>query len=104
MLITYSPPEGATIYDLVLNIYTTLNLMTKFIQDNNIQHIDLITSVGQSFIYDSDYIFDEFIFDEIIENNYIFCTGKGIPQTDDNYLLTEEPQILADEGNDLFVY
>jgi len=103
MTLFYTPPEGCTIYDLVLNGYTSLNLMSKFIRDNNIEHIDIITTAGQTFQYESDLIYDFFIFDEIVNNDYKFCTGKGLSQDATNYLLIENTDILSTEGDNLFL-
>ncbi len=104
MIITYYPPEGCSIYDMVLNTYTTLNLMTKFIVDNNIQNLDLVSTVGQGFTYDTDFIYDGFVYNEIIEDGMIYCTGtlKQDTKTENN-LLTELPDILASENDTLFL-
>lgn len=104
MLARYRAPEGASLFDLVLNTYTSLNLLTKFILDNNIRGYDLITKVGDEFLFDTDLIVDNFMFDDIIDNQLIFVTGKGLPQEPDNYLQTELPENLQDESFDDFLY
>lgn len=97
--------EGCTFYDVVLNVYLSLNLMPKFIIDNNIKDINLVTTAGQGFYFDTDYIDDDFMNDKVIKNNYKFCTGKFFVNTGirGNYLLIESGEILETETNNLFL-
>lgn len=107
MLVKYSPPSNCSIYDLVIQIYTNLDLLSKFIIDNNIQEYDLITDVGESYIYDTDFIFDELIYSEIISNKYLFSTGITYYSPNitnkDVYLDTEDSDDLNSEAPDDFI-
>lgn len=104
MLLSKSFSEGCTFFDVVLQCYLSLNLMPKFILDNNITDLNLATTAGQSFVYDSDFVEDEFLNFEVLKNDYKFCTGRPIFDTTavrGNYLLTEMPEILANEQENI---
>ena len=107
MLQSYKAPSGCTIFDLVLQCYLSLNLMPKFLIDNNIEDLNFLTVVGQVFVYDTDFVADDFMAMEILKNNYVFCTGKllvtNIPAVRSNFLLIENGDILSTENNTLFI-
>jgi hypothetical protein len=103
MQVSKSFPEGCTFFDVVLQCYSSLNLMPKFIIDNNIKDLNLITRAGQTFIFDNDFIDDEFISNEAATNDYKYCTGKVPPFNRLSYILTESGEILSSETNELFL-
>lgn len=106
MLLSKQFSEGCTFFDVVLQCYLSLNLMPKFILDNNITDLNLATTAGQVFKYDSDFISDEFLSGEVLKNDYKFCTGRPIFDNTivrGNYLLTETPEILSSEDANDFI-
>ena len=106
MQLEIRPPENSNIFDLVLNTYVSLNLIPKFIFENNILDINENTKVGDIFIFDSDFIFDETIFNKIVQNDLKFITSykrNGLKASFENYLLTENSDILSSESNSFFL-
>jgi hypothetical protein len=99
--------QGCTLFDVVLELYLSLNLLPKFIVDNNITDLNAITTSGQVFKYDTDLIANERLSEEITRKSYQFKTGdlkiysRGILG---EYLLIESAEILKDEANNLFTY
>jgi len=67
--------QGCTIFDVVLELYLSLNMLPKLIYDNSITDINAITTTGQKFAYDTDFIYNEKMSDEITKKNYKFRTG-----------------------------
>jgi len=99
--------QGCTIFDVVLELYLSLNMLPKLIFDNNITDLNAITYTGQKFIYDTDFVFNEIMSDEIIRKNYKFSTGElkiFSRAILGDYLLIENSEILKDEANNLFIY
>ena len=99
--------QGCTIFDVVLELYLSLNMLPKLIFDNNITDLNAITYTGQKFIYDTDLVFNEIMSDEIIRKNYKFSTGElkiFSRAILGDYLLIENSEILKDEANNLFTY
>ena len=106
MLLSKQFSEGCTFFDVVLQCYLSLNLMPKFIIDNNITDLNLMTTAGQVFKYDPSFISDEFLNNEILKNDYKFRTGTPIFDTTairGNYLLTEASEILSTENKNDFI-
>jgi hypothetical protein len=107
MQLLFKPSIGSTILDVCLNVYLSLNLLPKLIQDNNITNLNAVTGIGDTFIYDTDFIFDEFQSRDVLKNDYKFCTGNvNIPNasfTNENYLLIESGAILSSEAGELFL-
>ena len=98
--------QGCTIFDVVLQLYLSLNLLPKLILDNNITDLNAITTTGQVFKYDTDFIFNEILSEEITRKDYNFRTSElkiFNRATLDNYLLIENTEILKDETNNLFL-
>lgn len=93
MLVSRSFAENCTFFDVVLQCYFSLDLMPKLISDNSIQDLNLVTFAGQSFLYDPEFIADEFLSNDTLKNNYNFCTGElkaTIPPTKrSKYLLID---------------
>jgi hypothetical protein len=84
--------EGCTIFDVVLELYLSLNMLPKLISDNSITDLNALTTTGQKFAYDTDFIYNEKMSDEITKKNYKFRTGDfSVPQykflPDGQYLL-----------------
>ena len=107
MQLFYNPKKGATIFDIVLNTYCTINLITKFALDNAIYSFDYVASGNEQFVYNSELIAKEHISNEILVNNYNFTTGNlNIPNAsfNDDYLLTENEEIISTEDNNLIKY
>ena len=67
--------EGCTIFDVVLELYLSLNMLPKLISDNSITDLNALTVTGQKFAYDTDFIYNETMSDEITKKNYKFRTG-----------------------------
>lgn len=73
--------EGCTIFDVVLELYLSLNMLPKLISDNSITDLSALTTTGQKFAYDTDFIYNEKMSDEITKKNYKFRTGDfSVPQ------------------------
>jgi len=114
MQVSKSFSQGCSFFDVVLNVYLTLNLLPKFIIDNNIVDLNVTTFAGQTFVFEDELIDDELQYNEILKNDYKFCTGT-IPGTNNetrgNYLLIEpleyfqrsDSEILATETHNLFL-
>lgn len=75
MLQEFRSPEGATILDVCLNVYLSLNLLSKFVKDNNITDLNKRTKTNELFIFDTDYIYNEFQNLDVKRNDYIFRTS-----------------------------
>ena len=107
MLLEFRPPIGATIFDLCLNTYLSLNLLPKFVKDNGIENLNYVTGQGEVYIYDTDFIWDEFMSKDIKNNNYKFTTGDiTIPNaslSSDDFLLIESGAILQSEAGQNFL-
>ena len=101
MLRDFRPPEGASILDIVLNIYTSLDLLPKFLMDNKIIDLNSKAEFGDVFIYDTDFVENAFLYDDILKNSYQFRTNDlpFVNQNDNrrNFLLTENGLILRTE-------
>lgn len=67
--------QGCTIFDVVLELYLSLNMLPKLISDNSITDLNALTTTGQKFAYDTDFIYNEKMSDEITKKNYKFRTG-----------------------------
>jgi hypothetical protein len=99
--------QGCTIFDVVLELYLSLNMLPKLISDNNITDLNVLTYTGQIFKYDTDFIFNEIMSEEISKKNYKFSTGElkvFNNQILGDYILIENSEILKDESNQLFTY
>lgn len=99
--------QGCTIFDVVLELYLSLNLLPKLIFDNKITDFNLLTSTGQTFVYDTEFIVNEQMSEEITKKNYKFRTGdikKSNNVIVEDYLLIESAEILQDEASNYFTY
>ena len=99
--------EGCTIFDVVLELYLSLNLLPKLVIDNNITDLNLITTTGQNFVYDTDFVANERMSEEIMKKNYKFRTSEAKKTNSvvtENYLLIENSEILQNEVNEFFIY
>lgn len=99
--------QGCTIFDVVLELYLSLNLLPKLIFDNNITDLNAITTTGQKFLYDTEFIFNEKMSNEITKKNYKFRTSDLKIFSNavfGEFLLIENSEILQDEANNLFTY
>ena len=66
--------RGQNIYDLVLSTYGTLDLLNKFIADNNIVELDMQFS-GQNYVYDTTLVQRQVRNQYNEANNIIYSTG-----------------------------
>jgi hypothetical protein len=99
--------QGCTIFDVVLELYLSINLLPKLIIDNDIKDLSTITTTGQVFKYETDLVSNEILSEEIKRKNYKFSTGQLIILNRailGDYLLIENSEILKDEANNLFTY
>jgi len=106
MQVSKNFPEGCTFFDVVLQCYFSLNLTPKFILDNNITDLNLVTTANQSFVYDTDLVYDEFLSNEAAAANYRYCTGELKVNSNSArtpYLLIESSDILSTEANNRFL-
>ena len=65
---------GQNIYDLVLSTYGTLDLLNKFIADNNIVELDMQFS-GQNYVYDTTLVQRQVRNQYNAANNIVYSTG-----------------------------
>lgn len=106
MQLVYNPPIGSSILDVCLNVYLSLDLMPRLLVDNNVQSLNYVTGLNDTFVYDTDLIEDEFLSREVLKNNYRFCTGDlkktNASFVSENYLLIESGEILQNEVSEDF--
>ena len=99
--------QGCTIFDVVLQLYLSLNMLPKLLFDNNITDLNALTTTGQIFVYDTDFIDNETMSEEITKKDYKFKTSD-LKITNNavigDFLLIESAEILQDEANNLFTY
>jgi len=81
--------------------------LPKFIEDNSIKDVNLITYAGQTFVYDSGFVFDEFLSTETAKEGYVFSTGY-LRETDPprfrvKYLRAENGSIIEAENKQNFI-
>lgn len=99
--------QGCTIFDVVLQLYLTLNMLPKLILDNHITDLNTLTTTGQSFVYDTEFIDNEQMAQEITKKKYNFKTSDLKIRNNSiigDFLLIESEEILQDEANNLFIY
>lgn len=99
--------QGCTIFDVVLQLYLSLNMLPKLILDNNITDLNTLTTTGQSFVYDTEFIDNEQMAQEITKKKYNFKTSDLKIRNNSiigDFLLIESAEILQDEANNLFIY
>jgi hypothetical protein len=80
--------------------------MPKFIEDNGILDLNLVTTANQTFVFDDELIYDEFLSNEAVSNNYKYCTGDLKVNSNfarSSYLLIESGDILSTEANNKFL-
>jgi hypothetical protein len=100
MQIAFKAIEGQSITDVVLNTYGTVNQLGRLIVDNGIADINGVTTTGQQFVFDSQYIEDQNLYDYIIQYDAKFRTGIGLGR----FLITEDGQfILTEDGRYIIV-
>ena len=90
--------EGCTFFDVVMQCYLSLNMMPKLILDNGIKDLNLTTTAGEVFLYDTDFVSDEFLNNEVVKNDYKFCTGRPIFYDSENrfsFLITENNEYIT---------
>jgi hypothetical protein len=106
MILTYNSPINATIFDVCLQTYGSLDNLHLLITDNNITNINTLTTANQSFIYDYDLVVDYSTVDTLRKTNIQIITGdRYLNQVfaEPPFLLTETPEILDTEDNEDFV-
>lgn len=54
---TFAAVEMSTIYDVCLNTYGTLNLLTKLMVDNSFPGVNSYPTPGQIFMYDDTLVY-----------------------------------------------
>lgn len=96
MQLYFRVPEGASIFDVCLNVYTSLNLLSKLMSDNNITSYNKVFDGKELIVYDTDFVSDEFLFLLIQKNDYIFSTSKARVK---RFLLNEEGNFILQENN-----
>lgn len=108
MLLSYKPAQGASVIDMVLNTYVSLDMLPKFVQDNTITDLNAVASGFETYIIDTDYISDEFLSDQIRRESMQFTTGNiFVPNAsfeNEPYILSELGEILTTENNLYLIY
>ena len=102
MQLEFKPAEGSNLFDIILNTYTSLDLLPKFVSDNNITNLNMVAKTGDIFIYETDLIVDEIMLDKINKGRLLFMTSNvknNVIIGDSNYLLIESGDILATDAN-----
>lgn len=54
----YRALEGQSLYDVCLNTYGTLNLLSRLMVENGVERTDLVIKTGDEFTWDDDFVFD----------------------------------------------
>jgi hypothetical protein len=107
MFKNFSPPINATTFDICLNTYGTLDLLSKLLLDNNITNVNYLSVIGDVFIYDFSLVKDYETNLKLMSDNIKFITGDKIIQElfidTNNYIQTEQPLTLQDEQGDDFI-
>src|ERR1035437_5559304 len=67
--------QGQSIFDLILNTYGTLDLMSKFIQDNSIDNINVVPYSGQLFVWDETLTADQRVNQTSQNSKIIYATS-----------------------------
>lgn len=91
--------EGQSVIDLCLNTYCSINELPRFLKENNIDNINGVSKTLDSFVYDSTYIADQLISNQIEQNGFLFRTGIDATK----YLLVENTDILRPENDQNFL-
>lgn len=87
-LLTYSSRDGQNINDICLQVYGTLNLVYKLMQDNNWKDINTYPPAGTRFNYLATLIYNP-QFKSYLSKNKIHINTGTIPD-DSKYLLQED--------------
>ena len=66
--------NNCTIYDVCLNTYGTLDLLTKLMVDNNFLGVNIYPENGTIFVYDETLISNENIYNQAVLNNIKYAT------------------------------
>jgi hypothetical protein len=74
---TYRTLTDQSVYDICLNTYGTLDLLSKLMKDNNIRSFSRRLPIGSLIKYDERYVSDQ----KFSEHNYVFATKANPPGT-----------------------
>lgn len=72
---TFIAISNCTIYDVCLNTYGTLDLLTKLMVDNNFPGVNFYPENGQIFVFDETLISNELIYNQAVLNNVKYATS-----------------------------
>ena len=106
MIIEFIPPKNASIFDIVLNTYGSMDLLGKLISDNKITDVNMLAKGNEVFSIDYSKIKNYELFLYFKNNNVQLVTGDSLIQTiipEEDYLTTEQPDVLETDDNDLFI-
>jgi hypothetical protein len=67
--------NNCTIYDVCLNTYGTLDLLTKLMNDNNFPGVNYYPENGRIFTFDETLIKNENIYNQAALNNIKYATA-----------------------------
>jgi hypothetical protein len=73
-MLQYKAVEGQSLLDICLNTYGGLDLMSKLLQDNNIENINITPFSGQSFVWDETLTIDQAVNQTSQNSNIIYAT------------------------------
>ena len=74
-MLQYNAIQGQSILDIILNTYGTLDLMSKFIQDNGVDNINVVPYSGQSFVWDETLTADQRVNQTSQNSKIIYATS-----------------------------
>jgi len=108
MYLQFLPPKDATLFDICINTYGSLDLLYKLINDNNITNINALATGFDRYIFDYSLVVNYDRYQKIQNETFRFVTGQkeiraAFEQPTENYLQTETPDILQSEQDDLFI-
>lgn len=90
---SYNAQEGQTLFDVCLNTYGTLDLLSKLLIDNNISNIDVVLTSGQEFTWDETLSVNSNANVVTIVNTNLFSTGEVNNKT----VIEQVPQEFSNE-------
>lgn len=106
ILLEFKPPKNATLFDIVLNTYGTLDLLSKFMLDNNINDVNTMATGLETFTFDYSLVNNYGQYDTISIKEMQFTTGDSVLSAffeQPNNILTEAEEVLLNEDSDDFI-
>lgn len=73
----YPAVYGQSLYDICLQVYGTLDLLYKLLQDSGVDSVNVVPFSGQVFIYDDTLVTDQAIINRNVLGNILYATDIG---------------------------